>query len=67
MFCNPKSPSAPAKLRLLYECAPLALIVEVRSDAISAATWRGVVWCAVAAAGHDTPIEVSRESFEGEL
>jgi hypothetical protein len=30
VFCNPKSPSAPAKLRLLYECAPLALIVEVR-------------------------------------
>lgn len=30
VFCNPKSPSAPEKLRLLYECAPLALIVEVR-------------------------------------
>jgi hypothetical protein len=30
VFCNPRSPSAPAKLRLLYECAPLALIVEVR-------------------------------------
>lgn len=28
VFCNPRSPSAPAKLRLLYECAPLALIVE---------------------------------------
>lgn len=25
---NPASSSAPAKLRLLYECAPLALIVE---------------------------------------
>lgn len=32
VFCNPKSPSAPAKLRLLYECAPLALIVEVRQQ-----------------------------------
>lgn len=30
IFCNPCSTSAPAKLRLLYECAPLALIVEVR-------------------------------------
>lgn len=28
VFCNPKSEKAPAKLRLLYECAPLALIVE---------------------------------------
>lgn len=34
VFCNPKSPSAPAKLRLLYECAPLSLIVEV--------SWGGV-------------------------
>lgn len=29
IFCNPCSLSAPAKLRLLYECAPLALIIEV--------------------------------------
>ena len=28
IFCNPSSASAPPKLRLLYECAPLALIVE---------------------------------------
>ena len=28
VFANPTSKSAPAKLRLLYECAPLALIVE---------------------------------------
>jgi hypothetical protein len=29
VFCNPVSPTAPAKLRLLYECAPLALVMEV--------------------------------------
>lgn len=29
VFCNPCSESAPAKLRLLYECAPLAFIAEV--------------------------------------
>lgn len=28
VFCNPKSATAPAKLRLLYECAPVALVVE---------------------------------------
>lgn len=28
VFCNPKSSSAPAKLRMLYECMPLAFIVE---------------------------------------
>ncbi len=30
VFVNPASSSAPPKLRLVYECAPLALIVEVR-------------------------------------
>ncbi|GIL44984.1 hypothetical protein Vafri_2418 [Volvox africanus] len=29
VFCNPCSEAAPAKLRLLFECAPLAFIVEV--------------------------------------
>lgn len=33
---NPSSPSAPAKLRLVYECAPLALIIEV-----GACGWQG--------------------------
>lgn len=28
VFCNPASPGAPAKLRVLYECWPLALVVE---------------------------------------
>ncbi|GIL86148.1 hypothetical protein Vretimale_13829 [Volvox reticuliferus] len=28
VFCNPCSEAAPAKLRLLFECAPLAFIVE---------------------------------------
>ena len=32
---NPASSSAPAKLRLLYECAPLALIVEAAGGASS--------------------------------
>ena len=27
VFCNPQSPSAPAKLRLLFELAPIALVV----------------------------------------
>ncbi|KXZ51024.1 hypothetical protein GPECTOR_14g264 [Gonium pectorale] len=29
VFCNPCSEAAPAKLRLLFECAPLAFVVEV--------------------------------------
>lgn len=33
VFCNPASASAPAKLRLLYECWPLALIVEAAGGA----------------------------------
>lgn len=28
VFCSPASDSAKAKLRLLYECAPLAFVVE---------------------------------------
>ena len=28
VFCNPTSPSAPPKLRLLYETLPLALVTE---------------------------------------
>ncbi|GAX80179.1 hypothetical protein CEUSTIGMA_g7617.t1 [Chlamydomonas eustigma] len=28
IFCSPESVAAPAKLRLVYECAPLAFIVE---------------------------------------
>lgn len=28
VFCSPASESAKAKLRLLYECAPLAFVVE---------------------------------------
>ena len=28
VFCNPASTAAPEKLRLVYECAPLAFIVE---------------------------------------
>jgi hypothetical protein len=44
VFCNPKSPSAPAKLRLLYECAPLALIVEVSSRACSCGVLRMDLW-----------------------
>ena len=33
IFCSPKSPSAPPKLRLLYECAPLAFIMEAAGGA----------------------------------
>lgn len=29
IFCSPVSPSAPAKLRLVFECAPIALLVEI--------------------------------------
>ena len=32
---NPRSSSAPAKLRLLYECAPLAFVVEAAGGASS--------------------------------
>lgn len=33
MFLNPVAASAPAKLRLLYECAPLAYIMEAAGGA----------------------------------
>ncbi|KAF5834456.1 fructose-1,6-bisphosphatase class 1/Sedoheputulose-1,7-bisphosphatase [Dunaliella salina] len=33
VFVNPSSSGAPAKLRLLYECAPLALIIEAAGGA----------------------------------
>ena len=35
LFVNPKSIAAPAKLRLLYECAPLAFIMEAAGGASS--------------------------------
>jgi Fructose-1-6-bisphosphatase, C-terminal domain len=38
VFCNPCSAAAPAKLRLLYECAPLALVVEVRACLVEGLT-----------------------------
>jgi fructose-1,6-bisphosphatase len=33
VFCNPSSAAAPAKLRLLYECAPLAYVIEAAGGA----------------------------------
>ena len=33
VFCSPVSATAPAKLRLLYECAPLAFVVEAAGGA----------------------------------
>ena len=33
VFCNPASPKSPAKLRLLYECAPLAYVIEAAGGA----------------------------------
>lgn len=33
MFCNPTSPTAPAKLRCLYETFPLALVAEAAGGA----------------------------------
>lgn len=35
IFCNPMAPSAPAKLRLLYECVPLSIIVEAAGGTAS--------------------------------
>ncbi len=35
VFCSPASASARAKLRLLYECAPLAFVVEAAGGASS--------------------------------
>ncbi len=35
LFLNPTSSGAPAKLRLLYECAPIAFIVEAAGGASS--------------------------------
>lgn len=37
VFCNATSPKAKAKLRLLYECAPIALIVECAGGASTVA------------------------------
>ncbi|KAI8462704.1 MAG: hypothetical protein J3K34DRAFT_389420 [Monoraphidium minutum] len=33
VFCNPASAKSPAKLRLLYECAPLAFVIEAAGGA----------------------------------
>lgn len=33
VFCNPASPKSPAKLRLLYECAPLSFVIEAAGGA----------------------------------
>ena len=33
VFCSPHSPTAKPKLRLLYECAPLAFVVEAAGGA----------------------------------
>lgn len=33
VFCNPASAKSPAKLRLLYECAPLAYVIEAAGGA----------------------------------
>ena len=33
VFCSPRSPTAKPKLRLLYECAPLAFVVEAAGGA----------------------------------
>lgn len=33
VFCNPTAAGAPAKLRLLYECAPLAYVIEAAGGA----------------------------------
>lgn len=38
VFANPTSISAPAKLRLLYEAAPLALVVEAAGGLAECAT-----------------------------
>lgn len=35
IFTNVSSPSAKAKLRLLYECAPIALVIEAAGGARS--------------------------------
>ena len=41
VFCNPASAATPAKLRLVYECAPLAFIIEVgcRFNVLFPACW----------------------------
>eukprot|EP00798_Chlamydomonas_sp_ICE-L_P013014 gene13014-3519_t len=33
VFCSPRASNAPAKLRLVYECAPLAFIIEAAGGA----------------------------------
>lgn len=33
IFCSPVSTKAPAKLRLVFECAPIALIIETAGGA----------------------------------
>ena len=38
VFANPTSKSAPAKLRLLYECAPMAFIMEAAGGLAECAT-----------------------------
>lgn len=40
VFANPTSKSAPAKLRLLYEAAPLALVMEAAGGLAECSTGR---------------------------
>ncbi|KAG5183466.1 Sedoheptulose-bisphosphatase [Tribonema minus] len=51
VFANVPSPSAPAKLRLLYECAPIALLVEAAGGRSVVAPAPGAAAAAAAAGG----------------
>ena len=67
IFLNPVSSSAPAKLRLLYECAPLAYIVEAAGGASSNGTG-SVLQLSITSLNLRTPISIgSKEQVQKSL
>ncbi|CAL8468441.1 g7981 [Coccomyxa elongata] len=67
IFLNPVSPSAPAKLRLLYECAPLAFVVEAAGGASSNGT-ESILQLSITSLDLRTPISIgSKEQVQKSL
>ena len=61
VFCNPASKSAPAKLRLLYEAAPMAFIVEA-AGGLSNNGQGSILDTKISSAQDKTPISLGSSS-----
>ena len=62
IFCNPSSPSSPAKLRILYEVFPLSFVVEAAGGASIVNSNTSAL--SVACTSHDQRITVCMGSQE---